>query len=29
MDGQKFEDIETAGRQAFLSAVREDLVTGR
>jgi RNA-directed DNA polymerase len=29
MDGQKFEDIETAGRQAFLVAVREDLVTGR
>jgi hypothetical protein len=29
MDGQKFEDIETAGRQAFLSALREDLVTGR
>src|ERR1035438_722761 len=29
MDGQKFEDIETAGRQAFLAAVREDLVTGR
>jgi len=29
MDGQKFEDIETAGRQAFLSAVRKDLVTGR
>src|SRR5579864_6096321 len=29
VDGQKFEDIETAGRQAFLVAVREDLVTGR
>jgi len=29
IDGQKFEDIETAGRAAFLAAVREDLVTGR
>jgi group II intron reverse transcriptase/maturase len=29
VDGQKFEDIETAGRAAFLAAVREDLVTGR
>ena len=28
-DGQKFQDIETAGRTAFLAAVREDLVTGR
>jgi len=29
MDGQKFEDIETAGRPAFLEAVREDLITDR
>src|SRR5437867_1276375 len=29
IDGQSFSDIESAGRQAFLSAVREDLVTGR
>jgi retron-type reverse transcriptase len=29
IDGQKFEDIETAGRSAFLAAVREDLITGR
>jgi group II intron reverse transcriptase/maturase len=29
IDGQKFQDIETAGRAAFLAAVREDLVTGR
>lgn len=29
IDGQKFQDIETAGRPAFLAAVREDLVTGR
>ena len=29
IDGQSFEDIETAGRKAFLAAVREDLVTGR
>jgi group II intron reverse transcriptase/maturase len=29
IDGQKFEDIESAGRPAFLAAVREDLVTGR
>ena len=29
IDGQKFEDIETAGRATFLAAVREDLVTGR
>ena len=29
IDGQSFEDIETAGRRAFLAAVREDLVTGR
>jgi RNA-directed DNA polymerase len=29
IDGQKFQDIETAGRAAFLTAVREDLVTGR
>jgi retron-type reverse transcriptase len=29
IDGQKFQDIETAGRTAFLAAVREDLVTGR
>jgi RNA-directed DNA polymerase len=29
IDGQKFEDIEAAGRAAFLAAAREDLVTGR
>ena len=29
VDGLKFEDIETAGRPAFLAAVREDLITGR
>ena len=29
IDGQSFEDIETAGRAAFLAAVRDDLVTGR
>jgi RNA-directed DNA polymerase len=29
IDGQKFKDIETTGRAAFLAAVREDLVTGR
>ena len=29
IDGQKFEDIETAGRAAFLTGMREDLVTGR
>jgi RNA-directed DNA polymerase len=29
IDGQSFRDIETAGRAAFLAAVREDLVTGR
>jgi group II intron reverse transcriptase/maturase len=29
VDGQKFEDIESAGRLAFLAAVREDLITGR
>ena len=29
IDGQKFEDIESAGRPAFLAAVREDLITGR
>jgi group II intron reverse transcriptase/maturase len=29
VDGQKFEDIESVGRPAFLAAVREDLVTGR
>lgn len=29
IDGQKFEDIETAGRASFLAGVREDLVTGR
>src|ERR1700736_3859921 len=28
-DGQKFEDIESVGRPAFLAAVREDLITGR
>src|SRR5437899_240293 len=29
IDGQSFRDIESAGRAGFLSAVREDLVTGR
>ena len=29
VDGKKFEDIESAGRSAFLAAVREDLITGR
>ena len=29
IDGQSFQDIESAGRSAFLEAVREDLVTGR
>ena len=29
IDGQSFADIESAGRAAFLEAVREDLVTGR
>src|SRR6266851_743181 len=29
VDGQKFEDIESAGRSAFLAAVRDDLITGR
>jgi RNA-directed DNA polymerase len=29
IDGQSFPDIESAGRVAFLAAVREDLVTGR
>ena len=29
IDGQSFRDIESAGRSAFLAAVREDLVTGR
>ena len=29
IDGQSFRDIESAGRAAFLAAVREDLVTGR
>ena len=29
IDGQSFRDIESAGRAAFLEAVREDLVTGR
>jgi RNA-directed DNA polymerase len=28
IDGQSFRDIESAGRPAFLAAVREDLVTG-
>ncbi len=28
IDGQSFRDIESAGRAAFLEAVREDLVTG-
>jgi RNA-directed DNA polymerase len=29
IDGQSFGDIESAGRSAFLQAVREDLITGR
>jgi len=29
VDGQKFSDIESAGRSEFLAAVREDLITGR
>ena len=29
IDGQSFRDIESAGRVAFLAAVREDLITGR
>src|SRR6266849_7662930 len=29
VDGQKFEDIESAGRSAFLAAVRDGLITGR
>ena len=29
VDDQKFEDIEAAGRPAFLAEVREDLLTGR
>src|SRR5918996_3127290 len=29
IDGQSFADIESAGRAAFLAAVREELVTGR
>ena len=29
IDGQSFRDIESAGRAAFLAAMREDLVTGR
>jgi RNA-directed DNA polymerase len=29
IDGQSFRDIESAGRAAFLAAVREDLITGR
>jgi RNA-directed DNA polymerase len=29
VDGVKFQDIESAGRSAFLAAVREDLITGR
>jgi group II intron reverse transcriptase/maturase len=29
IDGQSFRDIESAGRDAFLAAVREDLDTGR
>ena len=29
VDGQKFQDIELAGRPAFLAALREDLITGR
>src|SRR6202022_2330862 len=28
-DGQGFRDVESAGRSAFLAAVREDLITGR
>jgi group II intron reverse transcriptase/maturase len=29
IDGQSFRDVESAGRAAFLAAVREDLVAGR
>jgi RNA-directed DNA polymerase len=29
IDGQSFEDIEKSGRADFLTAVREDLATGR
>jgi len=29
VDGQRFSDIETAGRSAFLASVREDLITDR
>jgi len=29
IDGQRFEDIEQAGRAGFLAAIREDLETGR
>jgi RNA-directed DNA polymerase len=29
VDGQKFSDIESAGRSAFLGSVREDLITDR
>jgi group II intron reverse transcriptase/maturase len=29
IDGQRFQDIESAGLVAFLAAVREDLITGR
>jgi group II intron reverse transcriptase/maturase len=29
IDGQRFQDVESVGRVAFLRAVREDLVTGR
>ena len=29
IDGQSFADVESAGRAAFLTAVREDLVTGK
>ena len=29
VDGQKFSDIESAGRSAFLASVREDLITDR
>jgi len=29
IDGQRFQDIESAGLAAFLAAVREDLITGR
>src|ERR1700690_1520749 len=29
VDGQKFSDIESAGRSAFLATVREDLITDR